>query len=191
MTRRNGMTLLEVVVALTVAGAALAAGASVLGFLTDQQERSGAQFLASAHAVRTTLRAWTAAARLTTEGDAEFRGTNEITFVTSAPTDIAPAGTQVHLYMKERSGLVAELTPFRRAGAPVVVPIAPDATDFQARYLGSTFGARVWQSSWISTSVLPAAVELRISFDTSATTPDAAAHALLALPMTIPLGARR
>jgi hypothetical protein len=185
------MTLLEVIVALTVAGAALAAGAAVLGFLTDQQDRSGAQSLVSAHAVRTTLRDWTAAARLTTEGDAEFRGTNEISFITSAPTDIAPAGTQVHIHMKEKGGLVAELTPFRRAGASVVVSLAPEATGFQARYLGSVFGRRVWQSSWISTSVLPAAVEMCIQFDTNAVTTERAAHALLALPMLVPVGARR
>ena len=218
LRREAGMTLLEVIVALTVAGAALAAGAAVLGFLTDQQSRTGAQAIASAHAVRTTLRDWTAAARLTTEGDAEFRGLAasrmgrfslapsdsdqtdaELTFVTSAPTEIAPAGTQVHIYMKARAGddtsrmhgLVAELTPWRRLGAPMLVSLAPEATGFQARYLGSLFGRRAWQSSWISTSVLPVAVELRVLFDTSAVSPDRAAHSLLALPMTIPLAARK
>lgn len=196
------MTLLEVVVALTVAGAALAAGAAVLGFLTDQQSRSGAQAMASAHAVRSTMRDWAASARLTTEGDAEFRGTpaapkggdDELTFVTNAPTAIGSAGTQVRIYMKRdtgATGLVAELTPWRQSGAPVVVSLAPNATGFRARYLGSLFGQRVWQRSWISTSVLPAAVELTVAFDTSAAMPDRAARALLALPMTIPLGTRR
>ena len=217
LRQRRGMTLLEVIVALTVAGGALAAGAAVLGFLTDQQERTGAQAVLSAHAVRTTMREWTAAARLATEGDAEFRGTptsramgasltsaanddaaDELTFVTSAPTEIAPAGTQVHIYMKragsdstQAHGLVAELTPWRHAGAPVIIELAPDAVGFQARYLGSIFGRRIWQPSWISTSVLPMAVELRVLFDTSAASPDRAAHALLGLPMTIPLAARR
>ena len=32
---RRGMTLLEVILALTIAGSALASGAAVLGFLTD------------------------------------------------------------------------------------------------------------------------------------------------------------
>ncbi len=208
MTKRRGMTLLEVIVALTVAGAALVAGAAVLGFLTDQQSRSGTQAVASAHAVRTTLREWTAAARLTTEGDAEFRGvpapssrdssTDELTFLTSATTQIAPAGTQVYLHLKapgvdtsQPHGLVAELTPWRTAGTPVVVSLAPDATGFRVRYLGSVFGRRAWQTSWISTSVLPVAVELRVLFDTGATGADRAAHALLALPMTIPLAGRR
>ena len=203
------MTLLEVIVALTVAGAALAAGAAVLGFLADQQNRTGAQGITSASAVRSTMRTWASEARLTTEGDAEFRGTPaakkelnrdaELTFVTSAPTQLAPSGTQVHIRMRPKSdtsstsGLVAELTPWRRRGTPVVVTLAPDAIGFRARYLASLFGRPVWQDSWVSTSVLPAAVELRIVFDTTATTEptDRAAHALLALPMTIPLGARR
>ena len=196
------MTLLEVIVALTVAGGALAAGAAVLGFLTDQQARSGTQAIVSAHAVRSTIRDWASAARLTTEGDAEFRGAtdDELTFVTSAPTKIAPAGTQVHIYMKgvaadtsRLHGLVADFTPWRNVGPTVTVSLVPEATGFQVRYLGSIFGRRTWQSSWISTSVLPVAVELRVKFDSSATSPDRAAHALLALPMTIPLagGGRR
>ena len=212
------MTLLEVIVALTVAGAALAAGAAVLGFLADQQNRTGAQSITSASAVRSAIRTWTAEARLTTEGDAEFRGTPEgrttgptifapknqnrdaeLTFVTSAPTLLAPSGTHVHIHMQKPTdtstthGLVAELTPWRRRGTPVAVSLAPEAIGFHARYLASLFGRPVWQDSWVSTSVLPAAVELRIVFDTtsSAEATDRAAHALLALPMTIPLGGRR
>ncbi len=88
-------------------------------------------------------------------------------------------------------GLVAELTPWRGVGAPVTIPLAPDAIGFQARYLGSLYGSRAWQPSWISTSVLPVAVELRVVFDTTAATPDRAAQALLALPMTIALAGRR
>ena len=201
------MTLLEVIVALTVAGAALSAGAAVLGFLVDQQNRTGAQSMTSANAVRSAMRTWTSEARLTTEGDAEFRGTvatlenrdAELTFVTVAPTDVAPSGTRVRIHLLRESdtsgerGLVAELTPWRRMGAPVIVSLAPDAIGFRARYLASLFGRPLWQGSWVSTSVLPAAVELRVVFDTTAgaEAADRAAQALLALPMTIPLAGRR
>ena len=215
---RAGMTLLEVIVALTVAGAALSAGAAVLGFLTDQQNRTGAQSITSANAVRSTMRTWTSEARLSTEGDAEFRGTpegfklgatmraardesheDELTFVTVAPTEMAPSGTRVHFHILKNSdstqvhGLVAELTPWRRTGTPVVVSLAPGAIGFRARYRASLFGRALWQESWVSTSVLPAAVELRVIFNTAASAEptDRAAHALLALPMTIPLAGRR
>lgn len=212
--QQSGMTLLEVIVALAVAGAALAAGAAVLGFLTDQGSRTGAQSIASANAVRTTIREWTSGARLTTEGDAEFRGgvtateltvfadderrNDQLSFVTSTSTEIAPAGSRVRIHMNtgdsiHTRGLVAELTPWRRSGAPVVVSLAPDATGLRIRYLGSLFGTRVWQDNWVSTSVLPSAVELRILFDTSAflSSADRAAHALLAEPITVPLAGRR
>jgi hypothetical protein len=70
--------------------------------------------------------------------------------------------------------------------------LAPHATGFQARYLGSLFGRMTWQKSWVSTSVLPVAVEIRIHFDSGANDPaDVAARALLAMPMTIPVTARR
>jgi hypothetical protein len=221
------MTLMEVVVALAIAGVALAAGATSLGFLADQQRNPGIRSIAAASAARTTLRAWTSQARMTTEGDAEFRGvpagytlggvrampltpsvqlggaadTNvadgELTFVTAAPTDVATTGTWVHLFVEHDSagahGLVAELLPFRGRGAPVRVAIAPGATGLGIRYLGSLAGRRVWQSSWISTSVPPAAVELRVRFDPTASPDqsDVAARSLLALPMLIPLVARR
>ena len=214
---RRGMTLLEVIVALTVAGAALAAGAAVLGFLTDQQGRTGAQGITSASAVRSTMRLWTSEARLSTEGDAEFRGVTEgrsavtrlmpahddrdaeLTFITVAPTDVSPSGTQVRFHILKTAdstharGLVAELMPWRRTGAPVIVSLAPNAVAFHARYLSSVFGRPVWQDNWISSSVLPAAVEMRVVFDTSSTagSNDRAAQALLSLPMTIALAARR
>ena len=211
------MTLLEVIVALTVAGAALAAGAAVLGFLSDQQMRSGAQAITSASAVRTTIRNWTSDARLYTEGDAEFRGArrgapstslmepsngqenDELTFVTVSPTQVSLSGTQVHIHMQRGAdssgtlGLVADLTPFRRPGVPIRVSLMPEAKGFHARYLGSVFGHGVWQQSWVSTSVLPAAVELRVVFDsTSRAEPtDVAARALLAQPMMILVAGRR
>ncbi len=209
---RTGMSLLEVIVALTVAGAALAAGAAVLGFLVDQQNRTGAQGITSASAVRFTMRSWTSDVMLTTAGDAEFRGTpdgyvpgstmiasrnesrdGELTFLTIAPTEVAPAGTRVHMHMQARGGLVAELVPWRRNGPPMVVSLAPDATGFRVRYLSSLYGRPEWQDSWVSTSVLPAAVELRIVFDSTASAEpvDRAAHALLSLPMTVPLAGRR
>jgi prepilin-type N-terminal cleavage/methylation domain-containing protein len=55
---RRGMTLLEVTVALTIAGAALASGAAVLGFLADQSARPATLAVVSASAQRATLRDW-------------------------------------------------------------------------------------------------------------------------------------
>jgi type II secretory pathway pseudopilin PulG len=214
------MTLLEVIVALTIAGSALASGAAVLGFLTDQQARAGAQSIVSASAVRQTIRAWTTEARLATEGDAEFRGrpagasgmsgstsmrrgdeSDELTFVTSAPTEASASGTIVRLYVASGDsatngvatrGLMAELKPWRHAGAPVVLALAPDAVGMRVRYLSSLSGKRTWLDSWVTTSVLPAALELRIVYDSSSVRgEDRAARALLATPFLLALAARQ
>lgn len=209
------MTLIEVMVALMVAGIALGAGASVLGFLADQQDRPGISAAMSAHIVRSTLRDWVSHAILTTQGDAEFRGApgsrtfggnaayatmdstdSDLTFITIAATDLAETGTVVRLHIRRdsagSSALVAELGPFRSRTKPTTIVIAPDAHGFQVRYLGSLFGRPLWQRSWISTSVLPAAVELRILLDSSSI--DSArmpGRALLALPMIVPLAGRQ
>jgi prepilin-type N-terminal cleavage/methylation domain-containing protein len=211
MTRshqRAGMTLLEVIVALTIAGSALASGAAVLGFLTDQQARTGTQTLVSANAVRATMRDWISEAQLTTEGDAEFRGrptrgtgsssdSDELTFVTSAPTDVSASGTIVRLYVASADsaagrGLMAELKPWRHAGAPITRSLAPNATAMHVRYLASLSGRRSWLDSWATTSVLPAALELRIVYDgTTIDGDERAARALLAEPFVIVLAGRQ
>jgi prepilin-type N-terminal cleavage/methylation domain-containing protein len=204
MSRRHpraGMTLLEVIVALTIAGSALASGAAVLGFLTDQQARAGTQAVVSASAVRGAIRHWISEARLATEGDAEFRGrpgeSDELTFVTSAPTDVSASGTIVRLYVASADsatgrGLMAELRPWRHAGAPVTVSLVPDATALHVRYLSSTSGRRSWLDSWVTTSVLPAALELRIEYGGATSRGDErASRALLAEPVVVALAGRQ
>ncbi|MEO8560970.1 MAG: prepilin-type N-terminal cleavage/methylation domain-containing protein [bacterium] len=212
MTRRrqrSGMTLLEVIVALTIAGSALASGAAVLGFLTDQQTRTGTETLVSANAVRGTMRGWIAEARLATEGDAELRGrpgrgstrltdeSDELTFVTSAPTEVSASGTIVRLYVASADsangrGLMAELKPWRHAGAPVTLSLARDVAAMRVRYLSSLSGRRNWLDSWVTTSVLPAALELRIVYDsTNISGEQRAARTLLAEPFVVALAARQ
>jgi hypothetical protein len=206
------MTLLEVSVALTIAGAALASGAAVLGFLTDQQARSGTQAIASASVVRQTIRSWTSQARLATEGDAEFRGratgassstmhredsSDELSFVTSAATPVSETGTIVRLYVSSGDsatgrGLMAELRPWRHAGPPMMIPVAPDAVGLRVRYLASLSSQRNWLDSWVTTSVLPAAMELRIVYDsTTVRGEERAARALLSTPLLVALAARQ
>jgi hypothetical protein len=206
------MTLLEVSVALTIAGAALASGAAVLGFLTDQQARSGTQPLASASTVRQTIRSWISQARLATEGDAEFRGratgassstmrrddsSDELSFVTSAATPVSETGTIVRLYTATADsatgkGLMAELRPWRHAGASMTIAVAPDAIGLRVRYLASLSGRRNWLDSWVTTSVLPAAMELRFVYDTTNVRgEERAARAMLGIPFLVALAARQ
>ena len=209
--RRPGMTLLEVIIALTVAGAALATGAAVLGFLGDQQEKTGAQAIASANAVRSTVRDWITDAELTTQGDASFNGisssrvlgdrdgtaNDQLTFVTSAPTLLGASGTIIHLRMARGAsdsvrGLVAELTPWRAAGKSTIVALDSAATGLRIRYLGSIHDTRGWQREWVTTSVLPSAIEVNVQYaGPRGSDVDRAAHALMAIPMSVVLPGRR
>ena len=202
----RGMTLLEVIVALTVAGIALAAGASVLGFLTDQQDRSRATAIGTAVAAREALRDWLSSAELGTSGTMRFAGVQlarapgdgavtEMEFVTTAPTPVAGGGdarTRVHLVVLPAADsggprLVAELTPLP-AGERLVLPVANNVTSFTARYLSSVFGPPRWLDSWVSRSVLPAVVELRIASAPARVTPG---ESLINVPLVVLVGERR
>ena len=204
---RHGMTLLEVIVALAVAGAALAAGAGVLGFLVDQQERSGANAIVAAASVRAAVREWLIGASIPTQGDAAFTGRHapagmnapdELTFLTVAPTPIATTGTIVRLHIVNSDsggsrGLVAELTPWRTGGSPTTVVLDADARSMRIRYLPSIHGDRQWAAEWISTSVLPSAIELAVGFREARRADQTlrAARALVGLPMLVVLPGMR
>ena len=207
MMRRSarGMTLLEVMVALTIAGVALAAGASVLGFLVDQRARSQADTIGAAVSVRESLRTWLAAADLGTAGDARFTGArmaaapgeparSTLDFVTRAPTPVAAGGdarTRIRIAVRHQPGtadaLIAELQGEPRGSATTVL-LAGDVASFSVRYRASVFGPPSWLDSWQSASVLPAVAEVRIGTITPSTQ---VGEALRTMPMTILLGERR
>ncbi|MEP6999045.1 MAG: prepilin-type N-terminal cleavage/methylation domain-containing protein [bacterium] len=191
---RRGMTLLEVIVALTIAGIALAAGASVLGFLTDQQTRAIADSVARSASVRESLRQWIADAELGTAGDVRFVGArivepgrgsySSLDFITNAPTPVAAGGdahTRVRLMLTGDSKIVAVLSALP-AGETIELPIADSVSAFDVRYRGSISREARWLDSWTSSSVLPAVAEVRIH---------AKADGLLALPLVILVGERR
>src|SRR4051812_16171812 len=68
---RAGMTLIELIVALTITGLALGSGYSVYATLADRRVLADhqADVIARAVAIRSTLASWIAGARLTVEED--------------------------------------------------------------------------------------------------------------------------
>lgn len=199
---RQGMTLVELVVGLAVAGMALAAGGAALHSLADHRRRAldAAASVEHAAAVRRRVVEWVAAARLSPDANGpEFRGVaglrprgadDELAFVTR--TDAAPVQglVAVRLYVDRDSatperGLVAELREWRAAGPTRRLELVPAATGMRARYLSAVSEEPVWLPSWISSSILPRAVELRVE----AASPDSVPP-LLRLPILVSLGAR-
>jgi hypothetical protein len=208
------MTLLELVIALTITGLMLSAGYATFATLADRRAVAAerADDVARAAALRRTLAGWLASARLTIEEDEiAFRGldgvrsTNhetiaattadlpddDLTFLTTAPTPLGNGETLAHLYIDRTDqtperGLVVELAEWRgtrRARVELDTTVA----GLDVRYLSGVLGARQWLPSWVSTTVLPAGLELRLS---AATTKDSLPP-LLAVPITVAFGSGR
>jgi prepilin-type N-terminal cleavage/methylation domain-containing protein len=207
---RTGLTLIELVVAVTIAGIVLAAGYAALGQIADSRQRARAatDVVSRSAAIRRTIRAWVAGARLTIEEDAVvFRGLDgvhdggddprtrsrfdlpddEVTFLTTATTPLGANGTVVRIFVDRdektpERGLVARLTELGSVRA-ATVELEPHVSSLDVRYLSSVLGAPQWLPSWISSSVMPGGVELRIGALSADSLPP-----LLSLPLTVAFG---
>ena len=202
MRSRAGLTLMELIVALAIAGTAVAAGYSMLAVMGDRRAVALATVdrARSAAAVRGALERWLSSAELTIEEDGVvFRGLDgvrdalpddELTFRTSARTAGVSPGTTIRLHIdradstRER-GLVAELSD-DRGRKRGVIQIDPDVRGLDARYLSVLESAREWSASWVSSSMLPLAVDMRFHAAVGDTLRD-----LLATPLIVPLGSAR
>jgi type II secretory pathway pseudopilin PulG len=196
--RSDGMTLLELVVGITVTGMALSAGFGALAMLGDRRERLEAAMDEVAHtaAVRADLIQWLNGAHLLAEeGGPNFRGldgvddrlpNDELTFLTTAPTPAGTGETVVQIYVDRDSataerGLTAAFLQWR--GTTVQrVELESRVAGLDARYLSGVTGRPAWLSSWISSTLLPAGVELRLTPAQGDTLPP---PPLLALPIHV------
>jgi len=172
------MTLLELIVGLTVTGLALTAGFGALGMLGERRERLEAAMntVARAATLRAAIVAWLGDARLVAEeGGPSFRGLDgakertpddEVTFLTTAPTPLGTGETIVRLYVDRDTataerGLTAVFAEWRGL-ALTRVELDTSVTGLDIQYLSGVLGRRAWLPSWISSTVLPAGVELRL-----------------------------
>lgn len=199
MTARAGMTLIEVVVALSIAGMAIAAGYGALASVVDHRGRLGAAAAADIRhaAIRRTVIEWLSSARLLTdEPGVTFRGLDgtrdladdELIFLTVA--GFARERSRVRLYVDHdeatpERGFTAEVTLWPQ-GTTRRVELEPRAVGLDIRYYSRLMRAPEWLPSWISSSVLPAGIELRLVALPADTLP-----LLLALPMLVSLGSGR
>jgi hypothetical protein len=105
-------------------------------------------------------------------------------------TPVEAQETVVRLYVDRleetpEQGLVAEFIEWR-GPARAKIEIEPSVGALETRYLSTVTGDRRWLPSWISSSVLPRAVELRLIATAGDSLP-----ALLALPMMVPISGGR
>lgn len=198
MISRRGLTLIELLVALSITGLVMVSGYGALSVMVDHRARvmTATDAVASAAAKRRMLEGWLRGARLTIEGDATFEGLHGVerdrpddalTFVTNAPTPIGSQETLIHVYIDRdektpERGLTVNLTD-RKGGASRRLEVDARATGLDIRYLSGLFGKRAWLDSWVSTTVLPSAVSL-----TASAAPADSLPSLLRAAIVVPLG---
>lgn len=199
---RYGMTLIELIVALTITGLIMTTGYAALSTLADRR-RSASQSmneLERVAAVRATLSGWLAGAELTIEDDdVVFRGLDgthedspddELLFRTNARTSASVGSSSVRLFIERNDstpqrGLVASIDVGRNGGRRLI-ELEPNATALDIRYLSGINGVPEWSSSWVSATVLPLGLELRLSSKSGDSLPP-----LLRLPLRVVLEAAR
>lgn len=195
------MTLVELMVGLVITSLMLAGGYAALTSVVDHREHVTRSMDEAAHAasVRRSLAGWLGGAMLPPDGTGpEFRGLDgldagndddELAFL--AGTSLGPEWdlSAVRLYLDRdpktpERGLVAEVgSP--HASARERVELVPGASGLEVRYLSALSRDPVWLPSWISTTVLPRAVELRVEGAADSVPP------LLRLPVLVTLGEAR
>ena len=198
---RAGMTLIELIVALTITGLAVGSGYSAYATLADRRMLADhqADIIARTAAIRSTLASWIAGARLTVEeDDIVFRSVggvrrsldgslpdNDLTFFTSGRTPVGNRGTIVHLFVSHDStsehGLIAEL---REWSGERYARIQIDSTvaGLEIALLSTVVGTRSWLPSWVSSTILPAGARVTLLPHPGDSLPP-----LLRLPITVSL----
>lgn len=195
--RRSGLTLIELLVAITVTGMALSAGYGALSWMTAARTRAEKTTDAvwRAAAIRRAISGWLEGATLAVTPDvAEFRGVDGererldddvVSFRTNAPTPLG-TGEAVVTFLLDHddttpaTGLVAEFSePHGIRHATVV--LEPRAAALDAHYLTGVSGMARWNASWISSTVLPRGIVMTITAAAGDSLPP-----LLRLPIVVP-----
>jgi prepilin-type N-terminal cleavage/methylation domain-containing protein len=197
MTRR-GMTLLELIVGLTITGLVLTAGFASVAAIGDRRGQLEATMDAVAHEAnaRAEIIAWVAGASLLAdEGGPHFRGLDgvrgstpddQFIFFSTAHTPLGLGNVVVRLYIDRdeatpERGLTAAFAEWGDTAA-TRVEIESRVQGLDIRYLSRIQFRQGWLPSWISSTLLPAGVELRLLSATGDSLPP-----LLRLPILVPL----
>jgi prepilin-type N-terminal cleavage/methylation domain-containing protein len=193
--RRDGFTLMEVLVGLVVASLALAAGFGALVFVGDRSRHAEQAAVAAleAGAVRALLADWLGGARLIfgdyrffgQDGETLGQGSDELILPTTARTPLHEPMAVARLYIDEdpetpERGLVAELS-VRLTDEPRRLELVPQAGRLRLRYLMLTAEGTEWVDAWVANR-LPEAIELSLE-----PAPGDSLPPLLRLPLRVAL----
>ncbi len=198
----TGFTLLEMAVALAAAGTALAFGSASFGLTVDRMETTKTRVdrdLTAAE-LRSRVTGWISGASL--ESD-ERRGTfsgidarvdaipdDVLILTTRSRTPIGVNSTELRLFI-DRDRDTSETGPVVEFREPVPrrtvrLELDPAGVGLDVQYRSAMTVPGRWLASWISSSILPRAVEVRIIHH-----PSSSPHPLRRLPLRIPIESRR
>jgi prepilin-type N-terminal cleavage/methylation domain-containing protein len=199
--REAGFTLVEVMVALVVAGLVLGAAYGVLGAVAGARARAVDARSAAlpGPAARATLDGWLRSAAIPGESD-PFVGIHRggavpddaLAFTVEDGGVLYPGPRRIRLWVERGRGLLAEVAPLRRGGDPTdTLELARAAAGMRLRFLTRAREQPAWVNAWISDTALPEAVELTlVPAPEAAADPRAGGLArVLRLPLSIPLRA--
>lgn len=195
---RRGMTLIELVVALTITGLVMTSGYAAFSTMAERRTQATRTMneVQRAAALRSTLAEWLAAAELTIEDDdVMFRGLDgvrdgrpddEFSFRANAPSGGSIRSSKIRLFIERNDstpeqGLVASIEG-EPARSRRLVELDSRVTSLDVRYLSSVHGTQDWGTSWVSTTVLPLGVEVTLGADVADSLPP-----LLRLPILVAL----
>lgn len=208
--RDAGFTLVEVVVAMVVAGMVVAGAYGVLSAAVDSRSRTERERAESlpGPAARAALEGWLRAAA-NVEGGGEFVGRDfrsgpvELDVVAFAVEDggaLYPGPRRIRLWVETddrapRPGLLAEVSPLRPGEPAETLSVAPEAAGLSLRYRTIVQDYERWIDAWAADTLLPEAVELRLQARpevVGGTGPRPADRLpdVLRLPMRVPLRSR-
>jgi prepilin-type N-terminal cleavage/methylation domain-containing protein len=175
----GGFTLVELIVALAIAGFVALAAQQVLATALDARARSRTQreLALSASARRGALEAWLRAATLSVPGapfiavrrDEGGSRADELTFAVADAGALYPGPHRIRVWVDRNpaippdDGLVVELLPLPAGSAPAdTLVLAPAAARLWLRYLDAPGR---WVEAWDAEEAgrLPLAIELRIA----------------------------
>lgn len=203
---RRGMTVLELLVALTVTGLAASIGAATLALLADRRapllvtssatenaaaaRRTMIDWIEGAHAAPAPFSGNAPAVFQLLDRTVRGQARDELLFTTSAATPLGKGDALVRLYVDEgertpRHGLVAELSEYP-GGPAVYIQLDSTVTELDVRCLTDLVGTRRWVPTFLSSQVVPRGVELRLR----SARPEAL-HPLLRLPLRVVVEAGR
>ena len=180
MKTRRGVTFLELLFGLTVIALVASIGTATLSILTRTRSRTSSNTIVLARdaALRRAIIAWLEGAHASVGANAALSGAFQLTdashhgrdadilvFTTSARTPLGTPETTVRLTIAEDSrtgrGLIAELSSW--PGGPASrVELDSTIVSLDVRCLTTLLGGRRWVPSWMSTSVVPRGIEVRL-----------------------------